>query len=125
MAKPLAPPGRSVDPTALIKEYIDENKDDLNVDANQFTDGDYGPGTQDSSDIDTNATKTEVKANEDKAVEKEEEPPKKVKVDPQEIAYTADGRVLNLPLPNVLRQFASYNYKIGMYALTNAEINDR
>lgn len=122
MAKPLAPPGRS--PTDIIKDFVDENKDDLNAAADEFTDGDYGPGTQDSSDIDTNADKTEVKANEDKAVETEEELPKKVKVDPQEIAYTSDGRVLNLPLPNVLRQFASYNYRIAMYALTNAEIND-
>ncbi len=132
MAKPLAPPGKS--PTDLMKDFVNENKDALNADADQFTDGDYGPGTPDSSDIDTNASSTDTTVNKEKATDAPEEKVKpsetkptvveKVTIDPQKTAYTADGRVLQLPLPNSLRQFASYNYVIGMYALTNEEINN-
>lgn len=43
---------------------------------------------------------------------------------PSRTAYTEDGRIVNLPIPNSLRKFASYNYKIGMYALTDEELND-
>jgi len=132
MAKPLAPPGKS--PTDLMKDFVNENKDALNADANQFTDGDYGPGTPDSPDIDTNASSTDTTVNKEKATDAPEEKAvpsetkqtvvEKVTIDPQKTAYTADGRVLQLPLPNSLRQFASYNYIIGMYALTNEEINN-
>lgn len=39
-------------------------------------------------------------------------------------AQTADGRTLSLPLHNSLRNYSSFNYKIGMYALTNDELNN-
>ncbi len=39
-------------------------------------------------------------------------------------ARTADGRVLSLPLPNNLRNYSSFNYIIGLYALTNEELNN-
>ena len=88
----------------------------------------------DSVNIDANSSPIEITVTYDKATDKPEEKVKpsetkstvveKVTIDPQRTAYTADGRVLQLPLPNSLRQFASYNYIIGMYALTNEEINN-
>lgn len=37
---------------------------------------------------------------------------------------TSDGRTLQLPLHNSLRNYSSFNYKIGLYALTNDELNN-
>ena len=39
-------------------------------------------------------------------------------------ARTADGRTLQLPLHNSLRNYSSFNYRIGLYALTNDELNN-
>ena len=114
-------------------ENIDPDKlDSLDPAQLQALTGSYT--APDSVNIDANSSPIEITVTYDKATDK---PPEKVKpsetkstvvekvtIDPQRTAYTADGRVLQLPLPNSLRQFASYNYIIGMYALTNEEINN-
>lgn len=133
--KPTNVPGRELTATEKLKQFVAENTEELNESANEFTDGDYGPGLQvDSPSIDVNASSTDTTVSKENPTDK---PPEKVKpsetkptvvekvtIDPQRTAYTADGRVLQLPLPNSLRQFASYNYIIGLYALTNEEINN-
>lgn len=132
--KPTNVPGKELTATEKLKLFVAENTEELNESANEFTDGDYGPGVKDSPSIDVNASSTDTTVNKEKATDAPEEKTKisetkstvveKVTIDPQKTAYTADGRVLQLPLPNSLRQFASYNYIIGMYALTNEEINN-
>ena len=114
-------------------ENIDPDKlDSLDPAQLQALTGSYT--APDSVNIDANSSPIEITVTYDKATDKPEEKAKpsetkstvveKVTIDPQRTAYTADGRVLQLPLPNSLRQFASYNYIIGMYALTNEEINN-
>lgn len=39
-------------------------------------------------------------------------------------AYTSDGRVVSLPMPNPLMKYASHNYRLGLYALSDTELND-
>lgn len=132
--KPINVPGKELTATEKLKLFVAENTEELNEAANEFTDGDYGPGLQDSESIDVNSSPIEITieydnkatdAPKEKEVESATKPAtERVKVDPQKVAYTSDGRVLQLPLPNSLRKFASFNYRIGMYALTNEEINN-
>lgn len=123
--KPIAPPGQELSATELAKQLVAENKDELNAQATEFNDGEYGnvvvnnsPEIKEADSLGTGAGETET-ATTISAASSE-----KVYVAPQTIAQTADGRVLQLPLPNELRNFASFNYKIGLYALTNDEINN-
>jgi len=126
--KPTAPPGytsksdsfaNDADPYAdLTDEYLnsDDTADEVVNDSSIDTE---------ASSVDTSSKVAEDKPT-DKPVEKTttNQKQEKVKVPPQKIAYTSDGRVLNLPLPNSLRKYASYNYILGLYALTNEEVND-
>lgn len=131
--KPSAPPGR--DPTSIIKDLLKDESfvSEANKSAKEFNDGEYGAVPKDSENINVDANPIDTTVEEDKKpTNKPEEkvvtgvagPPSKITIPPQKVAYTADGRVLQLPLPNSLKKFASYNYRIGLYALTNDEINN-
>ena len=128
MAKPTAPPGR--DATALMKEYTAENKDELNANAAGSSENE---GTEfiDDTTVDTNASKTDTTKEKEKENTATSNPDNEAMDKRQNYAtadrYTArtsDGRTLQLPLHNSLRNYSSFNYKIGLYALTNDELNN-
>jgi len=128
MAKPTAPPGR--DATALMKEYTAENKDELNANAAGSSENE---GTEfiDDTTVDTNASKTDTTKEKEKENTATSNPDNEAMDNRQNYAtadrYTArtsDGRTLQLPLHNSLRNYSSFNYKIGLYALTNDELNN-
>jgi len=88
--------------------------------------------TQDAKVIDTKASKVDTVKDKES---KDQANMNKMKTDetgsPHQFAEadkyesrTADGRVLTLPLKNNLRNYSSFNYKIGLYALTNEELNN-
>jgi len=58
------------------------------------------------------------------ATTKKTKPTEYVRVAARRVAYTADGRQIDLPMPNKLKGYASYNYRISMFALTDEEINN-
>jgi len=125
--KPTAPPGKELTATEISKLFVQENKDLLNSMAAGESENTGTEKMLDSEDINPNANKTETTMEEDNtATQKTSSPVPAVKVTipPRKIAFTADGRVLSLPIPNPLRKFASYNYRIGLYALSNDEINN-
>lgn len=130
--KPLGPPGTEIDYASIVNNYVAENKDELNAAGAGESENTGTENMQDYSDtpekVNTNASSIETTVETDKnATTKEKQETvsqERVTVDPAKVAYTADGRVVNLPIPNLLRNFASYNYRIGMYALTNEEINN-
>ena len=120
--KPTAPPGKELTATEISKLFVQENKDLLNSMAAGESENTGTEKMLDSEDINPNANKTETTMEEDNtATQKTSSPVPAVKVTipPRKIAFTADGRVLSLPIPNPLRKFASYNYRIGLYALSN------
>lgn len=82
---------------------------------------DTTPSTNIKTNADPNASgKTESKATD--AVETKAEDFFKDAL--KNILYTKDGRTLSLPLPNSLMGFASFNYRLGLYALSDSELND-
>jgi len=128
MAKPTAPPGR--DATALMKEYTAENKDELNANAAGSSENE---GTEfiDDTTVDTNASQTDTTKDKEKENTATSNPDNEAMDNRQNYATadkytarTADGRTLQLPLHNSLRNYSSFNYKIGLYALTNDELNN-
>lgn len=84
-----------------------------------------------SSNIDTNSNKTDTTKDKENKNSTTSNPDNEAMDNRQNYATadkytarTADGRVLNLPLHNSLRNYSSFNYKIGLYALTNDELNN-
>ena len=128
MAKPTAPPGK--DATALMKEYTAENKDELNANAAGSSENEGTEVIQDTN-VDTNASSTDTTKDKEKENTATSNPDNdamnnraKYATADKYTARTADGRTLQLPLHNSLRNYSSFNYKIGLYALTNDELNN-
>ncbi len=83
------------------------------------------------SNIDTNASSTDTTKDKEKENTATSNPDneamnnrEKYATADRYTARTADGRTLQLPLHNSLRNYSSFNYKIGLYALTNDELNN-
>jgi len=82
--------------------------------------------TTPSTKINTNADPNSVGEKESKANDGVDEIEKIVNeaLERVETLYTPDGRALTLPLSNSLMGYASFNYRIGLYALSDSELND-